>query len=113
MRQIKFAIVGVLNTLVDFVVFNLLAGLFGFSVFGFGLTFLTLFNNTSAFGTVSSTMLTMFTAFLNQYDFHEMFLEVDLLHRVVGTILFFIYLVFSVIVVFNLVIARMSVRTSS
>ena len=34
MRQIKFAIVGVLNTLVDFVVFNLLAGLFGFSVFG-------------------------------------------------------------------------------
>ncbi len=32
MRQIKFAIVGVVNTLVDFVVFNLLAGMLGFTV---------------------------------------------------------------------------------
>jgi putative flippase GtrA len=31
-RQIKFAIVGVVNTLVDFVVFNLLAGMLGFTV---------------------------------------------------------------------------------
>ena len=95
----------IIETILDLGAFTMV---FLISVLGFWIFFFALFSDNVHFCTPSATFLNMFTASLGNYDsFTLLFGEEGTLHEI-GTIVWLLYVVFSAIVLLNLIIAHMN-----
>lgn len=88
------------------------AAIFIACIIGFDIAFLGMFNGEPAFRNAGTTVLTLFSASLGNYDFQELFTSYDdktdrTMHTIASTMMI-VYVTMTAIVLLNLLIARMS-----